>query len=80
MIVEEIVAQLKLIKQGALRSCWLSRTLEVCSQLADRHYIIERGVIVYEGDNAPRGCESESASALQLRIDQRDDPAVDRVS
>ncbi|MFP3481434.1 ABC transporter ATP-binding protein, partial [Burkholderia sp. SIMBA_057] len=26
--------------------------LEVCTQLADRHYIIEQGVIVYSGDNA----------------------------
>jgi branched-chain amino acid transport system ATP-binding protein len=26
--------------------------LEVCTQLADRHYIIEQGVIVYEGGNA----------------------------
>jgi branched-chain amino acid transport system ATP-binding protein len=42
VIVEEIVAQLKRIRE---------QNLEVCTQLADRHYIIEQGAIVYEGDN-----------------------------
>ena len=52
MIVEEIVAQLKLIKQAGVAILLVEQNLEVCSQLADRHYIIEQGVIVYEGDNA----------------------------
>ncbi len=30
----------------------VEQNLEVCTQLADRHYIIEQGRIVYEGDNA----------------------------
>ena len=52
VIVEEIVAQLKLIKQAGVAILLVEQNLEVCSQLADRHYIIEQGVIVYEGDNA----------------------------
>jgi branched-chain amino acid transport system ATP-binding protein len=52
VIVEEIVAQLKLIKQAGIAILLVEQNLEVCAQLADRHYIIEQGVIVYEGDNA----------------------------
>jgi branched-chain amino acid transport system ATP-binding protein len=52
VIVEEIVAQLKLIKQAGVAILLVEQNLEVCSQLADRHYIIEQGVIVYEGNNA----------------------------
>jgi branched-chain amino acid transport system ATP-binding protein len=29
----------------------VEQNLEVCTQLADRHYIIEQGRIVYEGTN-----------------------------
>ncbi|SIO42662.1 ABC transporter ATP-binding protein [Paraburkholderia phenazinium] len=52
VIVEEIVAQLKLIKQAGVAILLVEQNLEVCSQLADRHYIIEQGVVVYEGENA----------------------------
>jgi branched-chain amino acid transport system ATP-binding protein len=52
VIVEEIVAQLRLIKQAGVAILLVEQNLEVCSQLADRHYIIEQGAIVYEGDNA----------------------------
>jgi branched-chain amino acid transport system ATP-binding protein len=52
VIVEEIVAQLKLIKATGVAILLVEQNLEVCTQLADRHYIIEQGVIVYEGDNA----------------------------
>jgi branched-chain amino acid transport system ATP-binding protein len=52
VIVEEIVAQLKLIRQAGVAILLVEQNLEVCSQLADRHYIIEQGVIVYEGGNA----------------------------
>jgi branched-chain amino acid transport system ATP-binding protein len=52
VIVEEIVAQLKLIKQAGVAILLVEQNLEVCSQLADRHYIVEQGVIVYEGENA----------------------------
>ncbi|MFP6561875.1 ABC transporter ATP-binding protein [Paraburkholderia sp. B3] len=52
VIVEEIVAQLKHIKAAGVAILLVEQNLEVCTQLADRHYIIEQGVIVYEGDNA----------------------------
>lgn len=51
VIVEEIVAQLKTIKQTGLPVLLVEQNLEVCTQLADRHYIIEQGRIVYEGSN-----------------------------
>ncbi|KVN03227.1 MULTISPECIES: ABC transporter ATP-binding protein [unclassified Burkholderia] len=52
VIVEEIVAQLKQIKAAGVAILLVEQNLEVCTQLADRHYVIEQGVIVYEGDNA----------------------------
>lgn len=52
VIVEEIVNQLKLIKARGVAILLVEQNLEVCTQLADRHYIIEQGVIVHEADNA----------------------------
>ena len=52
VIVEEIVAQLELIREGGVAILLVEQNLEVCTQLADRHCIIEQGVIVYSGDNA----------------------------
>jgi branched-chain amino acid transport system ATP-binding protein len=52
VIVEEIVAQLKAIKAAGIAILLVEQNLEVCTQLADRHYIIEQGSIVYHGDNA----------------------------
>ena len=52
VIVEEIVAQIKSIKQAGVTILLVEQNLEVCTQLADRHFIIEQGSIVYEGSNA----------------------------
>ncbi|MGN4155305.1 ABC transporter ATP-binding protein, partial [Burkholderia gladioli] len=52
VIVEEIVAQLKRIKAAGVAILLVEQNLEVCTQLADRHYVIEQGAIVYQGDNA----------------------------
>lgn len=52
VIVEEIVSQLKAIQQTGLPILLVEQNLEVCTQLASRHYIIEQGRIVYEGGNA----------------------------
>jgi len=52
VIVEEIVAQLKAIKAGGVAILLVEQNLEVCVQLADRHYIVEQGVIVHEAGNA----------------------------
>lgn len=51
VIVEEIVAQLKLIRQQGVAILLVEQNLEVCTQLADRHYIIEQGKLVFEGSN-----------------------------
>ena len=52
VIVEEIVAQLKTIKAAGVAIVLVEQNLEVCTQLADRHYIIEQGSIVYSANNA----------------------------
>lgn len=52
VIVEEIVAQLRSIKAAGVSILLVEQNLEVCTQLSDRHYIIEQGSIVYEADNA----------------------------
>jgi len=52
VIVEEIVAQLETIKASGVPILLVEQNLEVCTQLADRHYIIEQGAIVYDDANA----------------------------
>lgn len=52
VIVEEIVAQLNIIKATGVAILLVEQNLEVCTQLADRHYILEQGAIVYSGNNA----------------------------
>ncbi len=52
VIVDEIVAQLKLVQQSGMSIILVEQNLEVCTQLADRHYIIEQGRVVYTGNNA----------------------------
>ena len=49
--MEEIVAQLKVIKQAGVSILLVEQNLEVCTQLADRHVIIEQGRVVYTGSN-----------------------------
>lgn len=52
VIVEEIVAQLKTIKAAGVAILLVEQNLEVCVQIADRHYIVEQGSIVHAADNA----------------------------
>ncbi|NQE49835.1 MULTISPECIES: ABC transporter ATP-binding protein [Herbaspirillum] len=52
VIVDEIVAQIKQIKRTGMSIILVEQNLEVCTQLADRHYIVEQGRIVYSGSNA----------------------------
>ncbi|WDZ96022.1 ABC transporter ATP-binding protein [Herbaspirillum sp. WKF16] len=52
VIVDEIVAQIKLIKATGMSIILVEQNLEVCTQLADRHYIVEQGRVVYSGGNA----------------------------
>src|SRR5699024_4257861 len=51
VIVEEIVEQLKKIRAAGVPILLVEQNLQVCTQLADRHYIIEQGRIVYSGTN-----------------------------
>ncbi|MGO4852849.1 ABC transporter ATP-binding protein [Phaeovulum sp. W22_SRMD_FR3] len=57
IIVEEIVTQIRLIRDAGVPILLVEQNLAVCSQLADRHYILELGQIVHE------------ASAAQFRSD-----------
>ena len=52
VIVDEIVAQLALIKDAGIPIILVEQNLAVCTQLADRHYIIEQGRIVHAATNA----------------------------
>ena len=52
VIVEEIVSQLKTIKAAGVAILLVEQNLEVCTQLADRHCVLEQGRIVYTADNA----------------------------
>jgi branched-chain amino acid transport system ATP-binding protein len=52
VIVDEIVAQLKQIKATGMSIILVEQNLEVCTQLADRHYILEQGSMVYSASNA----------------------------
>ena len=60
VIVDEIVKILKAIRCEGLSVLLVEQNLRVCEEVADRHYILEQGQIVYTG----------SAD------DFRDDPAV----
>lgn len=51
VIVEEIVAQIKKIREAGISILLVEQNLEVCTQLADRHFILEQGQIVYAGTN-----------------------------
>ena len=51
VIVEEIVAQIKKIREAGISILLVEQNLEVCTQLADRHFILEQGQIVYTGTN-----------------------------
>lgn len=52
IIVEEIVAQIRLIRDAGVPILLVEQNLAVCSQLADRHYILELGRIVHCADAA----------------------------
>ncbi|MYN12584.1 ATP-binding cassette domain-containing protein [Pusillimonas sp. TS35] len=51
VIVEEIVAQIGQIRQAGVSILLVEQNLEVCTQLADRHFVLEQGQIVYSGSN-----------------------------
>jgi len=51
VIVKEITRILKTIRESGIATLLVEQNLSVCQQLADRHYILEQGAIVYSGSN-----------------------------
>ncbi len=51
IIVDELVEQLKQIRATGMPILLVEQNLQVCHELADRHYIIEQGRLVYEASN-----------------------------
>jgi branched-chain amino acid transport system ATP-binding protein len=49
VIVDEIVDQIKKIRAAGIPILLVEQNLAVCTQLADRHYILELGRVVYHG-------------------------------
>ncbi|MCQ0091554.1 ABC transporter ATP-binding protein [Roseovarius sp. M141] len=52
VIVDEIVAQVKKVRDAGVPILLVEQNLAVCAELADRHYIIELGRIVHESGAA----------------------------
>ncbi|MGH6762668.1 MAG: ABC transporter ATP-binding protein [Phyllobacterium sp.] len=52
VIVEEIVDQIRKIRAAGVPILLVEQNLAVCTALADRHYILELGKIVYHGTGA----------------------------
>ncbi|MBX3551290.1 MAG: ABC transporter ATP-binding protein, partial [Pseudolabrys sp.] len=52
LIREEIWQQLDRLKQSGLSLILIDKDLQALSRLAARHYIIEKGQIVWSGTNA----------------------------
>lgn len=52
VIVDELVKILRTIKEDGLPVLLVEQNLKVCDALADRHYVLEQGRVVYEGSAA----------------------------
>jgi branched-chain amino acid transport system ATP-binding protein len=52
VIVEEIVAQIRAIREAGVPILLVEQNLAVCTSLADRHYILELGRVAYAAGNA----------------------------
>lgn len=60
VIVEEIVQQVRRIRDAGVPILLVEQNLAVCMALADRHYILELGRIVYEADAATFAADAEA--------------------
>ena len=49
VIVDELVKILRKVKDDGLPVLLVEQNLMVCDKLADRHYVLEQGRVVYEG-------------------------------
>ena len=52
LVREEIWSRLRLLKQEGQSILLIDKNLEALMKLADRHFIIEKGSIVWSGDSA----------------------------
>jgi branched-chain amino acid transport system ATP-binding protein len=52
VIVDELVNILRRVKEGGLPVLLVEQNLMVCDKLADRHYVLEQGQVVYQGSAA----------------------------
>ena len=58
VIVQEIVATLKSIRASGIPILLVEQNIAVCEALADRHYILEQGRIVFAGSQAEFAADS----------------------
>jgi branched-chain amino acid transport system ATP-binding protein len=52
VVVQEIVATLRDVRKSGVPMLLVEQNIKVCEQLADRHYVLEQGRIVYVGTQA----------------------------
>jgi branched-chain amino acid transport system ATP-binding protein len=52
VVVKEIVATLKELRKAGVPMLLVEQNIQVCEQLADRHYVLEEGRVVFEGTQA----------------------------
>jgi branched-chain amino acid transport system ATP-binding protein len=52
VVVDEIVEQIRQVRASGIPILLVEQNLAVCTELADRHYILELGRIVYHGSRA----------------------------
>ncbi len=60
VIVEEIVTQIRAIRDAGVPILLVEQNLAVCTSLADRHYILELGRIAYAAGNAAFVADGEA--------------------
>lgn len=52
VIVDEIVATLQKVREAGISILLVEQNIAVCEKVADRHYLLEQGQIVYTGTQA----------------------------
>jgi len=59
LIRQEIWRRLEQLKQGGLTILLIDKNIDELTQLADRHYIIEKGRVVWDGDSDALTADAE---------------------
>jgi branched-chain amino acid transport system ATP-binding protein len=72
VVVQEIVATLKEIRRSGIPMLLVEQNIRVCERLADRHYVLEQGQVVFEGTQAEFAARPEVKDRyLALKTDAR---------